>query len=68
MTLRQFDPKNFEMILAGYPLEGYDLDFFSIQTDFDRYSEHPGIFDGVPWISIEVAADRLAESRCIDQN
>lgn len=43
MTLRQFDPKNFEMILAGYPLEGYDLDFFSIQTDFDRYSLVQGI-------------------------
>ena len=43
MSLRQFDPKNFEMILAGYRIEGYDLEFFSVETDFNRYSLVQGI-------------------------
>lgn len=43
MAIRYFDPKNFTILLAGRPIEGYDLDFISVETDYDRYSLVQGI-------------------------
>lgn len=41
--LRQFDPKDFDITLAGHKFDELDADFLSVTTDFDRFSLIQGI-------------------------
>ncbi len=41
--IRQFDPKDFVITLAGHKFDELDADFLSVTTDFDRFSMVQGI-------------------------